>query len=298
VVYALATFTHTGKLANRAVTLGGLRSAWFARDVDQLIVGGMSVVTAVLAMIAIILVAGLNRGLSPARRWTLGLRMAVAVVGSGLTAEALKETLPAYTWWKDSYAWGGGPYPSGHTAIAASLTLALLSVSTPRWRPLLIGPLLAGVVVTATGTITLAWHLPSDVLGGLLVAVAWHRLCLAGVPVRRVTLAESAAAGIWWLASTVAVVAAGAIGALFGPSWSSIRESWPAGLSPAEVTAAYVGSLGLVGVAVALALLGTMYPAGSDDRRQREAGVEGRADAETDAITESKAEPGAVVQGT
>ena len=80
----------------------------------------------------------------------------------------MKLTLPHARYTDQVWSWGGGgSFPSGHTTIAASLSLALLAVSSASWRRRLVGPLMAWTVLTATATITMGWHLPSDVLGAL-----------------------------------------------------------------------------------------------------------------------------------
>jgi membrane-associated phospholipid phosphatase len=67
-------------------------------------------------------------------------------------------------------------WPSGHATGAMSLALCAVLVASARWRPLVAA--LGAVFAVAVGysTLVLAWHFPSDVLGGFLVATLWTTL--------------------------------------------------------------------------------------------------------------------------
>jgi hypothetical protein len=62
-----------------------------------------------------------------------------------------------------------------------SLALCAVLVASARWRPLVAA--LGGVFAVAVGysTLVLAWHFPSDVLGGFLVATLWTTLGIAAL---------------------------------------------------------------------------------------------------------------------
>jgi membrane-associated phospholipid phosphatase len=72
-------------------------------------------------------------------------------------------------------------WPSGHSTAAAALALCAVLVSPARLRPL-IGAL-GGLFVLAVGAALLirAWHMPSDVLGGYLLAALWMALAVAAL---------------------------------------------------------------------------------------------------------------------
>ncbi|GAA1976655.1 hypothetical protein GCM10009718_11140 [Isoptericola halotolerans] len=115
------------------------------------------------------------------RRWVLALQVAVLVGGANLTTQLLKhqvlsrpDLLPGWN--------GGNTLPSGHTTVAASVSVALL-LATPRaWRPTV--ALLGAVYTGATGVSTLIgqWHRPSDVVAALFVVLAWGALVCAMTP--------------------------------------------------------------------------------------------------------------------
>jgi membrane-associated phospholipid phosphatase len=112
-------------------------------------------------------------------------RVALAVVGvlslAPLTAEILKPLL-AYPHvqlsWQPVVA---ASWPSGHSTAAMSLVLCAVLV-VPRWlRPAVaaVGALFA--VVVGFALLVLAWHMPSDVFGGYLVAAFWMSVAIAAL---------------------------------------------------------------------------------------------------------------------
>jgi membrane-associated phospholipid phosphatase len=72
-------------------------------------------------------------------------------------------------------------WPSGHSTAATSLALCAVLVAPDRLRPLLavLGAAFVGAV--SFFLLVLAWHMPSDVLGGYFVAGFWAALALAGL---------------------------------------------------------------------------------------------------------------------
>lgn len=76
---------------------------------------------------------------------------------------------------------GPSSWPSGHATAALALVLCAVLASPPRARPAVaaIGALFAAAVGLAL--LILAWHMPSDVLGGILVASLWMALAVAAL---------------------------------------------------------------------------------------------------------------------
>jgi membrane-associated phospholipid phosphatase len=74
---------------------------------------------------------------------------------------------------------GAGSWPSGHSTAALTLGLCAVLVSPPRWRPFT--AVVAALFAAAVGAslLILAWHMPSDVLGGYLVASFWTGIAVA-----------------------------------------------------------------------------------------------------------------------
>jgi membrane-associated phospholipid phosphatase len=136
---------------------------------------------------------------------------------TGLTTQALKHLLaePRFTSWLgadnqiDPTAW-----PSGHSTAAMTLALCAVMVAPPALRA--VTALVGGAFAVGVGysVLVLAWHFPSDVLGGFLVAGIWTSLAVAVL--HRVERPEPVQRPIWEplvpLGGAAALVAAAAIG--------------------------------------------------------------------------------------
>ena len=191
--------------------------------------------------------------------WTRKVAFAARAVGavlvSVLGAEVLKLALPHAGVVDPVWTWaGGGSFPSGHTTIAASMSLAVLGISSNAWRRRLAGPLLAWTVLTATATVAVGWHRPSDVLGGLAMAALGYRLMQARgpshAPLRNCLSMASwlapardwARPAMWWVIATTAVV------------WGAAPVPG-GGESFADLSAVlYLGALGAIAVGAVLTL--------------------------------------------
>jgi membrane-associated phospholipid phosphatase len=112
-------------------------------------------------------------------------RVAVAVVAvmalAPLTAETLKPLLAHPHDVVGGAYIGAASWPSGHATAALSLVLSALLVCPPRLRPLVAGVGAVFVLTVGCSLLILAWHMPSDVLGGYLVATCWAALALSAL---------------------------------------------------------------------------------------------------------------------
>ncbi|NNU26980.1 phosphatase PAP2 family protein [Isoptericola sediminis] len=115
------------------------------------------------------------------RRWVVALQVAALVGGANLTTQVLKhylltrpDLLPGW--------YSGNTLPSGHTTVAASVSVALLFATPRAWRAVV--ALLGASYTAATGVATLVgqWHRPSDVVAALFVVLAWGALVCALTP--------------------------------------------------------------------------------------------------------------------
>jgi len=72
-------------------------------------------------------------------------------------------------------------WPSGHASAATALAMSVVLVAPHRLRPTV--ALLGAIFAAAVGfsLVLLAWHLPSDVVGGYLVGTFWTALAVAGL---------------------------------------------------------------------------------------------------------------------
>lgn len=116
------------------------------------------------------------------RRPRLALAAGVILAGANVTTQILKRVTVeprAY----DLATWSGGMgdelWPSGHTTAVMTLVLCLILVSSHRLRPVVAALGALFVVAVVYSIMLLAWHLPSDVLGGFLVATGWTLAAVA-----------------------------------------------------------------------------------------------------------------------
>jgi membrane-associated phospholipid phosphatase len=112
-------------------------------------------------------------------------RAAVAVLVimglAPLTAETLKPLLAHPHASVGGVYIGAASWPSGHSTAAAALVLSAVLVTPRRWRALVASIGAAFAVAIGFSLLILAWHMPSDVLGGYLVASLWAALAVAAV---------------------------------------------------------------------------------------------------------------------
>jgi membrane-associated phospholipid phosphatase len=114
------------------------------------------------------------------RRPRVALAIAVVLPAAPGIAEVLK---PLLAHPHDSVGQWVGPasWPSGHATAAVTLVLCALLVAPHALRPLVAA--LGGAFAVAVGCslLILAWHMPSDVLGGYLLAALCVSLAVAAL---------------------------------------------------------------------------------------------------------------------
>jgi hypothetical protein len=180
--YLLLVNTAWGHTVDNAAFSGRRAIAHAIIDYDRQILGAVSMATVALAALVILFI-GVTRS-TPLVAIIAATGFACAVVG----AEFLKHSLPWHALVPSdanlAIQFQRGTYPSAHTTIGTSLVIALLLVSSARWRPWL--AVLAGFMSAsfATGVVFGGWHRPSDALGGIV----WSGLCMSIAAVTAVVL--------------------------------------------------------------------------------------------------------------
>jgi membrane-associated phospholipid phosphatase len=113
------------------------------------------------------------------RRPRSAIAAAIVLTLAPLSAEALKPLLAHPHAQIGAVHIGAASWPSGHSTAALSLALAAVLVAPARLRPAVAA--VGGLVALAVGgaLLILAWHMPSDVLGGYLLATLWMALAVA-----------------------------------------------------------------------------------------------------------------------
>jgi membrane-associated phospholipid phosphatase len=116
-------------------------------------------------------------------RRRVALAIPVILVGAGASAEALKQLLghPRFEEWLGAGQIAAASWPSGHATAAMALGLCGVLAAPRRWRAL--AAALGGgfAIAVSYAILVLAWHFPSDVLGGFLVAATWTLAGAAGL---------------------------------------------------------------------------------------------------------------------
>jgi membrane-associated phospholipid phosphatase len=115
------------------------------------------------------------------RRLRVALAVVIVLPAAPLSAELLKPLL-AHAHASVGYlSIGSASWPSGHATAAATLALCALLAAPRALRPTVAA--LGALFVAAVGVslLVLAWHMPSDVLGGYLLAALYVSLAAAAL---------------------------------------------------------------------------------------------------------------------
>src|SRR3954471_17151758 len=183
------------------------RDATALASITELNRGGLAALTAGLVHLAdpkpyAVFGAGLVAVALLRRRFRLAAVMPVVMLCAPLTSELLKPLLATDRtpgWLHSEVA--SAAWPSGHSTAALTLALLAVLVAPRRLRPAVavLGALFASAVAYAV--LIQAWHFPSDVVGGYLVATLWTLLAVALLvhlePARARTPADDARPLMW-----------------------------------------------------------------------------------------------------
>lgn len=118
------------------------------------------------------------------RRPLVALAVFAVLIGANATTELLKPLLaaarpaPAPT---SLYPITAGSWPSGHATAAMSLALCSVIAAPARFRPWVAALGAVFAVAVSYSFLSLAWHYPSDVCGGYLVATGWTLLAMTAL---------------------------------------------------------------------------------------------------------------------
>jgi len=114
-------------------------------------------------------------------RGRMALAVAVVLTLAPLSADLLKPLLAHPHSRLGEVGIGAASWPSGHATAAAALALCAVLVAPARMR-LRVGVLGAAFALGAGCAMLIReWHMPSDVLGGYLLAGLWTALAVAAV---------------------------------------------------------------------------------------------------------------------
>jgi len=117
------------------------------------------------------------------RRWLMAALVPLILLAANVFTQLVKPGLAHPRIVELSGIEGTYPasWPSGHSTVAMSLALCAVLVAGPRLRPF-VAVLGAGyAIAVGYSLVALGWHLPSDVLGGFLVAATFTLLGTAAL---------------------------------------------------------------------------------------------------------------------
>jgi membrane-associated phospholipid phosphatase len=206
------------------------------------------------------------------RRVARAAAVGIVLLGTGLTTQVLKHALAEqrYADWLGFGQVDPASWPSGHATAALTLVLCAVMVAPPAWR-VAVGLLgTAGTLALAAATLALAWHYPSDVLAGFLVAGLWASLALAVL--QRVETADPEPArppGLTWL---LALGTLGVAGAAVIAAVASQDEPLTAG----DRQTAVAGAAVIAALALALVVTTVIASSGPFARARRGPSPRGR----------------------
>lgn len=236
--------TRTGQVLEQAAYEGSERGASRLWLVAEPVLEIISLPFVALVLLTAMLLAVL-RG-----RVLLAVQVAVLMAGANVSTQVLKHVVLG----RPDLDVGdrlANALPSGHTTAAASVSVALLLVLPPRFRP---AAALAGVLYTcATGISTMVgqWHRPSDVVAAVLVVGAWAGVA-AALGVRGRPRSAHRGRGRWGVGATAGVLLLGGVvagaGALLAlqRSLDHLRDGQALASSGDLLTAYAGGALGVV----------------------------------------------------
>ncbi|HVF13902.1 MAG TPA: phosphatase PAP2 family protein [Acidimicrobiales bacterium] len=160
-------------------------SPWVIRPLKVITDLGGPVVLWIVSIVAVVV-------LMRAGRTRLALFIAVTALFGSLLDTAVKVLVdrPRPVLLDPVHTAHGKSFPSGHTmsstVVYGSLLLAFLPGVARRWRPLLIGATASLVLAIGFTRLALGVHFLSDVVGGLVLGVAWLAVSTAAFSIWRV----------------------------------------------------------------------------------------------------------------
>jgi membrane-associated phospholipid phosphatase len=111
----------------------------------------------------------------------VALAVAILLALAPLTAELLKPLLAHHHDQIGPKYIANASWPSGHATAATVLVWCALLVAPPAYRRLVAVLGAAFAIAVGVALLVLAWHMPSDVVGGYLLATFWAALAFAAL---------------------------------------------------------------------------------------------------------------------
>ncbi len=172
-LWFLTTQTEAGQRLADQILYGRVLAAPAVLGAAQDALATVSLAMAITAALGLAILAFLRGG--------LGLLVAVVVMiaGANASAQLLKDHLERTNLIGDAAYAVGNSFPSGHVALVGSLALAVVLVlpRTVRTPTAILAALVMAIV--GTSTIVAGWHRLADVVGAMLIDLAWAAILTA-----------------------------------------------------------------------------------------------------------------------
>jgi hypothetical protein len=183
------------------------------------VLGNVSLGSTAIAVIVLIGTAVVRE------RYAAAAAAAALVLGANITTQAIK----ALTDRADHGYLTVESFPSGHATVVVSLVFAALLVAPDAARTTVSFVGSGAITVTAAATLVASWHRPSDIIGALLVSLAWGTAVLAVWSVVRGGMSGVAPARTHRIFATTGVVLAVAgllaVGVRPGGGWGGFLDA-------------------------------------------------------------------------
>jgi membrane-associated phospholipid phosphatase len=114
-------------------------------------------------------------------RLRVALAAATLLALAPISADRLKPLLAYHHAHVGRVFHGYASWPSGHATAAATLALCAVLVAPARMRRAVAFAGVAFALIQGAALLIDAWHMPSDVLGGYLMAALWTALAVAAL---------------------------------------------------------------------------------------------------------------------
>lgn len=253
-LYVIFVRVPIGQRWDDRALLGGQLASLEARQAVTSALHGIRISTIIL-MVVLLLAVGLVR-----KQRAVALVTVVAFGGAIASAEILKRVLPRRDLAPElnAYVDNGNidTYPSGHSTIAMAFALGVLIVTAPRYRTAVAGIGMLWVAAVTMATLAAGWHRPSDILGGMAIALVWMAAAAAMTVARRTPVDSPSSPGrpLVLAAAVVFLVCAAALAMWI---WFGDRSQVPVGggfiaflLSEVGIALVAVTTVGLYTVAL------------------------------------------------
>jgi membrane-associated phospholipid phosphatase len=171
VVWRFFVRTEHGQLLDTVALAGNSVGRARIENLVNTVLNAMSVIAIVVATAIVGFIALAQR------RIAVAVGAVTLIVGSAGSAYLLKSSIHRPDLGIDpDRAAAGNSLPSGHTAVAAAVAVALVLVLPSRFRG--VGAVLAALAAGAVGAATLSagWHRPSDAIAAILLVGVWAAL--------------------------------------------------------------------------------------------------------------------------